>query len=157
MSELTPTGQREREDAEDAYYALQNENAILRRELDLIAERLEELQRCVDESQHHQQQQSHRQWIADNLEEAQQLIDNIVGIKGITEDPLNAAIKLGISQPQQECEPSQNFYERWRNYCAEHKEQEQEHHEPPSSSSSYLHRVSISSSVVPSNEELYGY
>lgn len=127
VSELTPTGQREREDAEDAYYALQNENAILRRELDLIAERLEELQRCVDESQHQQQQQSHRQWIAENLEEAQQLIDIIVGIKGITEDPLGAAVKMGISH---------EYY---------HQTQEQ------------LPRVSISSSIVPSNEELYGY
>ena len=96
-----------------------------------------------------------KRWIRDNLEEAQRIIDNIVGIKGITEDPLNAAIKLGISQPQQECELSQHFYERWRNYCAEQKEQE--HQEPPSSSSSYLHSVSISSSVVLSNEELYGY
>jgi hypothetical protein len=127
VSELTPTGQREREDAEDAYYALQNENTILRKELDLIAERLEELQRCVDESQHHQQQQSHRQWIAENLEEAQQLIDIIVGIKGITEDPLGAAVKMGISH---------EYY---------HQTQQQ------------LPRVSISSSIVPSNEELYGY
>ena len=118
-------------------------------------QKMEEMQRQLDEYQHEREQQqekSHRQWIAENLEEAQDVIDSIVGIKGITEDPLNAAIKLGISQPQQECELSQHFYERWRNYCAEHKE----HHEP-SSSSSYLHSVSISSSVVLSNEELYGY
>jgi hypothetical protein len=35
-----------------------------------------------------------KRWIRDNLEEAQQLIDNIVGIKGITEDPLKAAAEL---------------------------------------------------------------
>ena len=35
-----------------------------------------------------------KSWIRDNLEEAQQLIDNIVGIKGITEDPLKVAAEL---------------------------------------------------------------
>ena len=135
VSELTPTGQRdrEREDAEDAYYALQDENAALQRALDLISERLEELQRQVDDESKHQgqqQEQSHKQWIAENLEEAQQLIDNIVGIKGITEDPLGAAIKMGIS------------HESCEYYC---RTQQQ------------LPRVSISSSIVPSNEELYGY
>lgn len=35
-----------------------------------------------------------KRWICDNLEEAQQIIDNIVGIKGITEDPLKAAADL---------------------------------------------------------------
>jgi hypothetical protein len=35
-----------------------------------------------------------KSWICDNLEEAQQLIDNIVGIKGITEDPLKVAAEL---------------------------------------------------------------
>jgi hypothetical protein len=33
-------------------------------------------------------------WIRNNLEEAQQLIDNIVGIKGITEDPHKVAAEL---------------------------------------------------------------
>ena len=160
-SESTPKGQGEIDEA--YHHALQNENGLLRNELESFVQKMEEMQRQLDEYQYEREQQqekSHRQWIAENLEEAQDVIDSIVGIKGITEDPLNAAIKLGISQPQQECEPSQNFYERWRNYCAEHKEQEEEHREPPSSSSSsssYLHRVSISSSVVPSNEELYGY
>lgn len=135
VSELTPTGQRdrEREDAEDAYYALQDENAALQRALDLISERLEELQRQVDDESKHQgqqQEQSHKQWIAENLEEAQQLIDNIVGIKGITEDPLGAAIKMGISHESREY------------YCQTQQQ---------------LPRVSISSSIVPSNEELYGY
>lgn len=35
-----------------------------------------------------------KRWIRDNLEEAQRIIDNIVGIKGITEDPLKAAAEL---------------------------------------------------------------
>ena len=35
-----------------------------------------------------------KKWIRDNLEEAQRIIDNIVGIKGITEDPLKAAAEL---------------------------------------------------------------
>ena len=35
-----------------------------------------------------------KKWIRNNLEEAQQLIDNIVGIKGITEDPLKVAAEL---------------------------------------------------------------
>ena len=39
-----------------------------------------------------------KKWIRNNLEEAQQLIDNIVGIKGITEDPLKVAAELeGVS------------------------------------------------------------
>ena len=160
-SESTPKGKGQGEIDEAYHHALQDENGLLRNELESFVQKMEEMQRQLDEYKYEREQQqekSHRQWIAENLEEAQHVIDSIVGIKGITEDPLNAAIKLGISQPQQECEPSQNFYERWRNYCAEHKEQEEEHHEPPSSSSSsYLHHVSISSSVVPSNEELYGY
>lgn len=154
-SDSTPKGHEQGEIDEAYHHALQDENGLLRNELESFMQKIEEMQRQLDEYQREREQQqekSHRQWIAENLEEAQHLIDSIVGIKGITEDPLNAAIKLGISQPQQE---SQNFYERWRNYRAEQKEQE--HHEPPSSSSSYLHRVSISSSVVPSNEELYGY
>jgi hypothetical protein len=35
-----------------------------------------------------------KKWIRDNLEEAQQFIDNIVGIKGITEDPLKVAAEI---------------------------------------------------------------
>ena len=76
------------------------------------------------------QAQYPKKWISENLEEAQQLIDSIVGIKGITEDPLKAACEAGIvyaeqPQPQAQLQP----------------------------------RVSISSSssIVPSNEELYGY
>ena len=74
-----------------------------------------------------------KKWIRENLEEAQQLIDNIVGIKGITENPMKAAIEAGIVH-QEEAEP---IYDIRDNVP--------------------LPRVSISSSIVPSNEELYGY
>ena len=69
------------------------ENELLRSELESISEKLEELesQSRVTTSQ---QVQSPKDWIRENLEEAQQIIDNIVGIKGITEDPLKAAAEL---------------------------------------------------------------
>jgi hypothetical protein len=83
-----------------------------------------------------------KKWIRENLEEAQQLIDNIVGIKGITEDPLRAAAEAGIVSIEIEDvltpqEPSST--------------------QQPSPPSRPLPRVSISSSIVPSNAELYGY
>ena len=138
----TPRPETSREHTE-AYYALQAENELLRSELESIVEKLEYLETRVAASQ---QQQSPKDWIRENLEEAQQLIDNIVGIKGITEDPLNAAIKMGISHPQAESEPQpqENYHERQRQH------QHQHHHVQ-------MPRVSISSSIVPSNEELYGY
>jgi hypothetical protein len=136
----TPRPETSREHTE-AYYALQAENELLRSELESIVEKLEYLETRVAASQ---QQQSPKDWIRENLEEAQQLIDNIVGIKGITEDPLNAAIKMGISHPQAKSEPQpqENYHER--------QHQHQHHHVQ-------MPRVSISSSIVPSNEELYGY
>lgn len=80
---------------EEAYYSLMTETANLHAEIEALREQLDYYH------QHHEeqrvQQQSHNQWIAENLEEAQRIIDNIVGIKGITEDPLKAAIDLGIS------------------------------------------------------------
>jgi len=80
---------------EEAYYSLMAETANLHAEIEALREQLDYYH------QHHEeqriQQQSHNQWIAENLEEAQRIIDNIVGIKGITEDPLKAAIELGIS------------------------------------------------------------
>jgi hypothetical protein len=54
-------------------------------ELAYLRNRIAELQ---------QHRVSHKEWIRDNLEEAQQIIDNIVGIKGITEDPLKVAAEL---------------------------------------------------------------
>lgn len=96
-----------------------------------------------------------KKWIRENLEEAQLFIDRTVGIKGITEDPLKITAQLeeygsnviaanteGTLQAEilnnhdddvlAPCRPSRN-------------------HQQP------LPRVSISSSIVPSNEELYGY
>lgn len=128
----TPRPETSREHTE-AYYALQAENEHLRNELESIIEKLEDLETRVAASQ---QQQSPKDWIRENLEEAQRIIDNIVGIKGITEDPLMAAIKMGISQPQPK--PEDNYHVR------------QQHQ-------AQMPRVSISSSIVPSNEELYGY
>ena len=134
----TPSARTERENKE-AYYALQAENELLRDELESITEKLEELERRMAASaamsQQEKQRQSPQDWIRGNLEEAQHLIDNIVGIKGITEDPLKAAIKMGISQPQ----PQSQHSVRYREYQAQ------------------MPRVSISSSIVPSDEELYGY
>ena len=135
----TPTARTEPEN-KDAYYALQAENALLHSELESITEKLEELERQMAASQ---QRQTPKDWIRENLEEAQHFIDNIVGIKGITEDPLKAAIKLGISQPQPQSQSEhQQYHERQR--------QHQQHQVQ-------MPRVSISSSIVPSNEELYGY
>ena len=53
----------------------------------------------MQQNQNHTEQPETREeiakrWIRDNLEEAQRIIDNIVGIKGITEDPLKAAAEL---------------------------------------------------------------
>jgi dsDNA-specific endonuclease/ATPase MutS2 len=136
----TPTSRTERE-TKDAHYALLTENELLRSELESISEKLEELERQMTASQ---QRQSPKDWIRENLEEAQHLIDSIVGIKGITEDPLNAAIKMGISQTQPQPQPKlqhqENYHERQQNTKV---------HQIP--------RVSISSSIVPSNEELFGY
>ena len=58
-------------------------------ELNKIRARIAELERELQ-----QHRVSHKDWIRDNLEEAQQIIDNIVGIKGITEDPLKVAAEL---------------------------------------------------------------
>ena len=118
---------------QEEFHALQDENQFLRSKLDSLAETLEYLQTRLDE------QQSHKQWIVENLEEAQHFIDNIVGIKGITEDPHGAAVKLGISY----AEPNDDAVRDSDLFYIEQQQQ--------------LPRVSISSSIVPSNEELYGY
>lgn len=121
-------------DMQEEFYALQDENQFLRSKLDSLAETLEYLQTQLEE------QQSHKQWIAENLEEAQNFIDNIVGIKGITEDPHGAAVKLGISYA---AEPNDDVVRDSDLFYIEQQQQ--------------LPRVSISSSIVPSNEVLYGY
>jgi hypothetical protein len=75
------------------------ETANLHAEVEALREQLDYYHQHHEEPQPTQQQphQSPQKWIAENLEEAQHVIDNIVGIKGITEDPLKAAIMLGIS------------------------------------------------------------
>ena len=72
-----------------------SETANLHAEIESLREQLDYYHQLHEEQR--VQQQSHNQWIAENLEEAQRIIDNIVGIKGITEDPLKAAMELGIS------------------------------------------------------------
>jgi hypothetical protein len=73
------------------------ETANLHAEVEALREQLDHQHEQQHRPQHQQPQQSPQKWIAENLEEAQRIIDNIVGIKGITEDPLKAAIKMGIS------------------------------------------------------------
>jgi len=123
------------QEMQEEFYALQEENQFLRSKLDSLAETLEYLQTRLEE------QQSPKQWIAENLEEAQHFIDNIVGIKGITEDSHGAAVKLGISYAE---EPNDDAVRDLELFYVEQQQQK-------------LPRVSISSSIVPSNEELYGY
>ena len=136
---------QEMQEMQQAFYALQDENQFLRSKLDSLAETLEYLETRLEEQeeqqqQQQQQQQSHKQWIAENLEEAQHFIDNIVGIKGITEDPHGAAVKMGIS-----------YAEELRDVVSDHELSHRQQQQQQ------LPRVSISSSIVPSNEELYGY
>ena len=52
------------------------------------------LMKEIEESKTITREETAKKWIRDNLEEAQHLIDNIVGIKGITEDPLKVAAEL---------------------------------------------------------------
>jgi parvulin-like peptidyl-prolyl isomerase len=72
-----------------------SETANLHAEVEALREQLD-YQNQQQQEQSHKQHQEYRQWIADNLEEAQRIIDNIVGIKGITEDPLKAAAAAGL-------------------------------------------------------------
>ena len=131
---------QEMQDMQEEFHALQDENQFLRSKLESLAETLEYMETRLEEQdeQLQQQQQSHKQWIAENLEEAQHFIDNIVGIKGITEDPHGAAVKMGISYAEE-------LRDVVRDHELSHRQQQ------------HLSRVSISSSIVPSNEELYGY
>jgi len=67
----------------------------MQQELAYLRARVAELESELHQQQQQQQHRvSHKEWIRGNLEEAQQIIDNIVGIKGITEDPLKAAAEL---------------------------------------------------------------
>lgn len=60
------------------------------------------LMKKIEESKTESKEHVAKNWIRDNLEEAQQFIDNIVGIKGITEDPLKVAAELeGVGQAEE--------------------------------------------------------
>ena len=94
-----------------------------------------------------------KKWIHENLEEAQLFIDNIVGIKGITEDPLKVAAEL------ERCESNviaANTNATLQAQFHDHANDDEFAPQPPTPTQ-HLPRVSISSSIVPSNEELYGY
>jgi hypothetical protein len=98
------------------------ETANLHAEVEALREHLDH----QHEQQQEQSHKQHKQWIAENLEEAQRIIDNIVGIKGITEDPLKAAIKMGISS-----------------YVTVdvHKQQHQQQHQPQQRNPEHMSRV----------------
>lgn len=55
---------------------------------------MEKNEECTSASASASAEEIAKKWIRNNLEEAQQFIDNIVGIKGITEDPLKVAAEL---------------------------------------------------------------
>jgi cell division septum initiation protein DivIVA len=106
------------------------ENADLRAEVDALREHIENLER-----------QGTKQWIQENLEEAQQLIDNIVGIKGITENPLKAAAELeGRSILTRHTDTTNTTYRGDKNVIS-------------ATTSGTLGRQV----VIPPHEELYGY
>ena len=115
---------------QETLYALIAENADLRAEVDALREHIENLER-----------QGTKQWIQENLEEAQQLIDNIVGIKGITENPLKAAAELeGRSILTRHTDTTNTTYRGDKNVIS-------------ATTSGTLGRQV----VIPSHEELYGY
>jgi hypothetical protein len=93
-----------------------------------------------------------KKWIRENLEEAQLFIDRIVGIKGITEDPLKVAAEIEGCSSNVIAANTEGTLEA---QFLDHDDTPQSSHPIP------LPRVSISSSIVPSlsltNEELYGY
>ena len=94
-----------------------------------------------------------KKWIHENLEEAQLFIDNIVGIKGITEDPLKVAAEL---ERYESNVIAANTKATLQAEFHDHANDDDFASQPPTPTQ-HLPRVSISSSIVPSNEELYGY
>jgi hypothetical protein len=110
-----------------------------------------------------------KKWIRDNLEEAQLFIDQVVGIKGITEDPLKIAAQLEgeycgnsntIAANTKATLQSQFVEPEPTTTAARFQPFEGLVSIQPSQSSGLsqpLPRVSISSSIIPSNDELYGY
>lgn len=89
-----------------------------------------------------------KKWIRENLEEAQLFIDRTVGIKGITEDPLKVAAQLEEYNSNVIAANTQGTLQA--QFLDNHDDDALTPCQP-------LPRVSISSSIVPSNEELYGY
>ena len=121
------------------------------------------------------QEEMAKKWIRENLEEAQLFIDRVVGIKGITEDPLKIAAQLegeycGNSNTiaanteatlqAQFVEPEPAATTTATTATTATRFQPFEGLvpiQPPQSSHEPLPRVSISSSIIPPNDELYGY
>jgi hypothetical protein len=119
-----------------------------------------------------------KKWIRENLEEAQLFIDRVVGIKGITEDPLKIAAQLegeccgesNVIAANTEATLQAQFVDPEPATAATTtattttaatvtRFQPLEGLVPIQSSQppQPLPRVSISSSIVPSSDELYGY
>lgn len=105
------------------------------------------------------QEEMAKKWIRENLEEAQLFIDQFVGIKGITEDPLKVAAELegdysdsNVIAANTEATLQAQFVEPEPTTITATATSE-----PSEPSSQPLPRVSISSSIVPPSDELYGY
>ena len=56
-----------------------------------IMEKFQESDTCIRSNE-----EIAKRWMRENLEESQQFIDSVVGIKGITEDPIKVATELEI-------------------------------------------------------------
>lgn len=56
-----------------------------------IMEKFQESDTCIRSNE-----EIAKRWMRENLEESQQFIDSVVGIKGITEDPIKVAAELEI-------------------------------------------------------------
>ena len=104
------------------------------------------------------QEEMAKKWIRENLEEAQLFIDQFVGIKGITEDPLKVAAELegdysdsNVIAANTEATLQAQFVEP--EPIATTTTATSELSEP----SQPLPHVSISSSIIPPSDELYGY
>jgi hypothetical protein len=90
-----------------------------------------------------------KKWIRENLEEAQLFIDRVVGIKGVTEDPVKVAAEIeGCSSNVIAANTEGTLQALFID------DDNDDHHQQPSHP---LPRVSISSSIIPSSDELYGY
>jgi hypothetical protein len=106
-----------------------------------------------------------KKWIRENLEEAQLFIDQVVGIKGITEDPLKFAAQLegeyygnsNIIVANTKATLQAQFVEPEPTTTARFQPFEGLVPIESSQPSQPLPRVSISSPIIPPSDELYGY